>query len=142
MKEQLLALADRCEREEPSAELQQAIGLALGWTWKIGVSTRWFEPNGTEAHRLPDWLHSLDAAVTLVPEWHRWSVETGTMCNAVVHNLEALFPGDRTKVTGRSARPAPALCAAALRARAALCSHDYEAQDDKGWACKLCGHQT
>lgn len=22
------------------------------------------------------------------------------------------------------------------------CAHDYEAEDDKGWRCKLCGHQT
>jgi hypothetical protein len=38
--------------------------------------------------------------------------------------------------------------AAVERARAALahkdktCRHDYEALDDKGWRCKLCGHQT
>lgn len=23
-----------------------------------------------------------------------------------------------------------------------LCKHDYEAEDDKGWRCKLCGHTT
>lgn len=22
------------------------------------------------------------------------------------------------------------------------CAHDYEAHDDKGWGCRLCGHQT
>lgn len=104
----LLALAERCEREEPSYALDCQIEHLCA---------------PERAHFIGNakpYTTSLDAAVTLVPEWHRWSVETGTMCSAVVHNLEALFPGDRTKVTGRSARPAPALCAAALRARAAV----------------------
>jgi hypothetical protein len=39
----------------------------------------------------------------------------------------------------------PGKCRRTDAGRAAIapsCSHDYEAHDDKGWTCKLCGHQT
>lgn len=32
--------------------------------------------------------------------------------------------------------------AAAEDAKRAACEHDYVAEDDKGWHCTLCGHET
>lgn len=121
--DELNALADRCEREEPSAELQQGIGLALGWTWKMGVSRRWFKPTGGEAH-LPDWLHSLDAAVTLVPESRSgcdsWCLDMDNVAEEPRSEARISLDSCKHLFMAVARTPAAALCAAALRAKAAL----------------------
>lgn len=119
-KQTLLALADRCEREEPSRELDIAIELSVvpgavhrqwDYWFRIGL--------GDRVYNAPAYTTSLDAAVGLVPdeaEW--WDVyvekdwgggpakgEIGTLANSWIKTL--------------AKTPALALCAASLRAIAA-----------------------
>jgi hypothetical protein len=101
----LLALADRCEQAAgPDYELDLAI-----WTSLVILSG--FRPSRT------DYTASLDAAVTLVPEGHEWLRKSG-QCMTVYR-----VPADPKEwarhIDARGATPALALCAAALRARAA-----------------------
>lgn len=110
--ESLNALADRVEREEPSFELD---------------STIYEDALPVEEKRrivdLPAYTTSLDAALTLVPEdWTAWEL--------ISHAAKTLFSADLSRLTtcgagedwahGLGRTPALALCAAALRARAAL----------------------
>lgn len=124
----LLALADRCETEEPNPYLASAIlvaaghqtlfrGEKLGWEWRkdgVGVWSSMPRPDT-----------SLDAAVTLRPEGFR-----------IAHGEEYLIRGDwgwtlkasdalpvdydAKYAFGIGKTSALALCAAALRARAAV----------------------
>ena len=98
---QLLALADRCEREEPSRKLDVSISDALGY-----------------AHdgSLPFYTTSLDAAVTLVPEGFIWRVSGSSEGRF----FASLHPAARDAVTGQAKTEPMARCAAALRARAAV----------------------
>lgn len=125
----LLRLADRCEREQPSRELDRAIWLAVvpGATHK---TTHVPHPKGAytieeerQDHRLvivPAYTTSLDAAVTLVPdgaEWHWLAVSSDVMGEPMarvctVENSQHMKPG-------RAMAVALSICAAALRARAA-----------------------
>lgn len=168
MKAELLALADRCEREEASRELDLAIRVALYPTGDVATltgkhrrgldkkpGTAWdFWHNGAlvfevwsgdgqctcnGSHVLPSYTTSLDAALTLVPE--NMLVENlGEMRDAGPLTgmwLAQLCPrGPRRRIAEISAAAlraacdadpcvhaktaALALCAAALRARAAL----------------------
>lgn len=105
---ELLALADRCEREEPSRELD----IAIWSTLNKGIdSTKWIT--------FADFGHSLDAAVTLGPENHEWCVETWearAMGTVRQRHLGSIIQQWRSVAKS----PALALCAAALRARAAI----------------------
>ena len=99
----LRALADRCEREEPSRELGAAIARACGWL----------------GHPVPDnFCTSLDAAVTLVPPGHVWRAGAGRDGYADVAVRGIGFDLDAGHTWAKTA--ALALCAAALRARAAV----------------------
>jgi hypothetical protein len=69
----LRSLADRVEREPPSRELQEAIATALGWECGAdGQSVFWRDP-ATDAWQmgLPEWLTSIDAAASMMPEGWR-----------------------------------------------------------------------
>lgn len=92
----LLALAERCEKEEPSFAMECAIAEAIG------------------AYSTPprNYTVSLDAAVTLVPV-ETWKAEQGDEAGYAVVECGPVFV-----VSAKT--PALALCAAALRARAAL----------------------
>ncbi len=92
----LLALAERCEQAAgPDAGLDLAI-------WTTLLDTPGFQPLSPWR---TDYTVSLDAAVTLVPEGCGWMV----MGNAAKVG----------RLPSRAATAALALCAAALRARAA-----------------------
>lgn len=94
MKDELLALAERCEREQPSYELNDAI-------CKVTA-----DPNGNYAYR--DYVNSLDAAMMLVPEGWSYVITPGQV---------ALIPDDGPgDVRTNAATTALALTAAALRA--------------------------
>jgi hypothetical protein len=94
----------------------------LGWI-DPGKVNRNFSPYGGR-DRYPAYTASLDAAMTLVPEG--WRV--GSMGETVIEGddpwnarlLEKRFDGRAKSAQGDAATPALALCAAALRARAAL----------------------
>jgi len=128
--EAFLALADRCEREEPSRELDYAITLA---TWADGTVENhnararydvWVAagcPTASERSVMgsPDYTTSLDAAVTLVQQPGSWDVDSAGCASATALVGRFLVSDDIERhATGRT--PALALCAAALRARAAL----------------------
>jgi hypothetical protein len=110
----LRALADRCEREEPSvvSDLDWCIHRAVGrsgWSFYAGKS---------------EYTTSIDAAVTLAPEWWRvahleqYLARTGDWGVT----LKAYNPssGDNAYATAIAKTEAMARCAAALRARAAV----------------------
>lgn len=110
--EALNALADRVEREEPSLELEEAIFDALG-----------FEPF---TKPFGNFLRSLDAAVTLVPEGRTWTLESAS------DESSSCVLGRRNWLDCHSIAktPAAALTAAALRARAADMQARAEATSD------------
>lgn len=138
--QEILAVAARCETESPGPYLASAILVAaghqtlfrgdkIGWEWrKDGVGVWSSMPR-------PDL--SLDAAVTLVPEGFDWMVRARGKFNAGVELgedwAERHPPKSGARVwkmataglyAGRegsdAATPVAALCAAALRARAAI----------------------
>ncbi len=128
----LLALAARCEREEPTFALECEIAAA---TYPAGavacIEGVWIvNKRGTPLTPIWEPLHparyttSLDAAVTLVPEGWAWFVEwIGAPFSEGRARL--WIPAQRTQkltvenVNTQAKTPTMALCAAALRARAA-----------------------
>jgi hypothetical protein len=98
-----LALALRCEKEEPSRKLDAEIGSTL-------------EVYSDKGSALYDWplryTTSLDAAVTLVPEGWCWM--TGTSAAVWAGVRQPSFMNIQAKT------PALRLCVGALRARAAM----------------------
>ena len=106
----LLALADRCEQAAgPDAGLDLAI-------WKALSEMPGFK------HPSPIWrfdvTESLDAAVTLVPEGWKWEIYSDGAALLFV-SPRHIDETQRNAVCRNTATPALALCAAALRARAA-----------------------
>jgi hypothetical protein len=138
----LLALAKRCEQAAgPDRELDAEIEACLtgrvthphapGYTlekqdaeWKLA---RLAESGFISSARRParPYTASLDAAVTLVPEGYYWQVANGKRNHSEPQACADLFVahgpnrGDMS-FTVDAATPALALCAAALRARAAM----------------------
>lgn len=117
-----IALAERCEREEPSRELDVEIALALGWQpepdrdWNF-----WIDPTTPDRFRLlRHYTTRLDDALTLVSaDVTAWRVGKGSIAWAVVATGSY---GAKNYVahTAQARTPEGALCAAALRARAAM----------------------
>jgi hypothetical protein len=123
----LLALAARCEQAAgPDRELDQDISRVLlpaaaegiarsryGWSYRVfgpfGWDDEWLET-------LP-FTRSLDAAVTLVPEGHEW-LRKNPQTMTVYREPDDLKEWAQ-HIDARAATSALALCAAALRARAA-----------------------
>jgi len=127
----MISLAERCEAARlPNKALNREVARAVGWGYQTPSEARrsnpaWFHPSdcrdgkpvidslhGTDVWREPlDYLGSLDAAMTLVPEDSRndWSLIGGRYWQAEV--------GDEM---ADAATPALALCAAALKVRAIL----------------------
>lgn len=99
---ELLKLAERCEREGSSWQLDIAIGEAL-FGCKYGTAGA------------PRFSSSLDAAVTLVPENMSWFME--------INNDTAFASLNANRWSAYAKAGAVALCAA-LRARAALAGGD------------------
>jgi hypothetical protein len=108
----LLALAERCEQAAgPDRELDFTID-------------DFMLKHGPEADRIRNpryvlpYTASLDAAVTLVPEGHEW-LRKNEIC-MTVYRVPADLKEWARHIDARGATPALALCAAALRARAAM----------------------
>jgi hypothetical protein len=131
----LFALAERCEREEPSRELDAEIAVALGHhvEWKQANYTMtafpaisWRPPHPYAGMRepCPQWTTSLDAAVTLVPASKPMSRHVHQQDNGSWWvELRDGYCTSYDKVFIASAKTEPmAICAAALRARAAMVS--------------------
>jgi hypothetical protein len=123
----LLALAARCEAEAPSRELDAAIFEATSGA-RAYIKTMPFSAKNAPQDRmitgLPHYTRSLDDDVALIPEGWAWFVEW--IGSPFVEGQARLWiPLQRTQhlrveqVTAEAKTPALALCAAALRARAA-----------------------
>jgi hypothetical protein len=128
----LLTLAERCEQAAgPDRELDAEIALAIGYTREKKGRERiawWRNPKGQQLgydgwHNFPpSFTASLDAAVTLVPEGRAWTVGQNLHHWHWQASINALNDeGNPTSIGfgGPCGWPALALCAAALRARAA-----------------------
>lgn len=130
----LLALADRVERGQPSRELDALVDAAVKYQspeWRIvttGDSGTYRAFKGEDAFIIDEcrerYTSSLDAAVTLVPDGYSWEVRRsgyGDPAQACVWNpRRAPGKGNDIRVThGDGCAPA-ALTAACLRARASL----------------------
>ncbi len=127
----LLALAERCEREEPSRELDAAIFALcppkdVEGRWQVSRHDKALVTRdiGTEFDLRPvepgvRYTSSIDAAVTLVPD----HVETAQILReksgaGTVLLWLSKVREDARIVEGGAKTPALALCAASLRARA------------------------
>jgi hypothetical protein len=128
----LLALAERCEQAVgPNNGLDAEIALAIGYTHERRGTERacwWRTPAGQQLayvgykNHPPFFTGSLDAAVTLVPEGRAWTVGQNLHHWFWQASINALNDdGNPTSIGfgGPCGWPALALCAAALRARAA-----------------------
>jgi hypothetical protein len=111
-----IALAERCEQAAgPDAGLDLAM-------WTTFLDTPGFQPLSPWR---TDYTASLDAAVTLVPEGYYWQAANGKRRHSEPQACADLFVahgpnrGDMS-FTADAATAALALCAAALRARAAM----------------------
>ena len=118
----LLALADRVEAATgPDREMDAEIAFAVGWRKSRG---EWWKPPGGEwGLVLPTFTASLDAALSLVPEGWRWSVDfTQRAPYQDCGRADLYAPGSGYKPADvqdvYAATPALALTAAALRALA------------------------
>jgi hypothetical protein len=123
-----LALADRCEQAAgPDRKLDGAVWCAANGypfvKWD-GAGAVWRGADGSiqhrAAYRVPPYTASLETAIALVPEgceWLRKNPESMT-----VYRVPDDLKEWAQHIYGRGATPALALCAAALRARAA--AHD------------------
>lgn len=125
MSADLIELAERCEAATGAdTKLEREIAEALGWRHvrNKGPESEWFPyvwvaPDGKcdADETYPDYTASIDAALTLVPEGWNWQVGKGNHCWSAVY--QGAPPSMR--VDPIAATPALAICAAALRARAA-----------------------
>lgn len=124
--ELLKALAARCGREEPSSELNRAIWLAVtpGATFKTShvkhthSDAEWDIDEAREASGrlvgVPNYGESLDAAVSLVPDWLEWQVIGGGRESKGRFAATVRLEEDIWEHEGDGASAALALCAAAL----------------------------
>lgn len=111
----LLALADRIEAAEgPDRELDAAIALAIRYQDCLPCDFNGIKARTGGILNAPAFTASLDAAMTLVPEG--W---TGVIdLTGAAKLIDARYPNREVRALA-CATPALALCAAALRARAA-----------------------
>jgi len=124
----LLALAERCEQATgPDGMLDYKIALAAGYRFEMREyekRKRWRDSKGVRCSGLttdgapPRFTASLDAAVTLVPEGHEW-LRKNPQTMTVYREPDDLKEWAQ-HIDAGTATSALALCAAALRARAAL----------------------
>jgi hypothetical protein len=119
----LLELATRCETAEgPDRALDAEIALTQGWTAHAGDN--WIGPLGQIC--VSPWTGSIDAALSLVPEGWAWSVvyERERELSGKPPFFADARNGYRSSYDQApmawAATPALALCAAALKARAAI----------------------
>jgi hypothetical protein len=125
-REKLIELAERCEKaSEPDRETEARIAMELAWRkTTLGQAGRvWYDQDGNLEAVPPKYTASLDAALTLLPEGSEWRLERRfskamSPAYASVWNPGATDVDFHANAHGKS--PALALCAAALRARAAM----------------------
>ncbi len=122
----LIELAERCERAEgPDYQLDGDIARAMGWSYRQreGFSHwQWYSQGKTDAPLSegeirvcpPAYTTSIDAALSLVPEGWCFEVTNFDTFATVFAGL-----GSAPKASAGGDTPALALCAAALKARAA-----------------------
>lgn len=119
----LLALAARCECEEPSYDLDEAIGVATGWKrHEPPYADDWINPNDHRGDRL--WMmarftSSRDAAATLQPDgWKAREIWQGANEAGQDGWIALYYHPDHDIVGGWAETEAMARCVAGLQARA------------------------
>lgn len=123
----LLQLAERCEREAPSRELDADIFETVGGDAWERAYRRAQEPCGCPHDtavkdarwRSPRYTTGLEAAVTLVPEDWTWSAGVAAGVPTRHQPWAEMYRGLYAAQRSSAATTALALSAAALRARAA-----------------------
>jgi hypothetical protein len=116
----LIELAARCEAAEgPDRELDALISVAVDDGCGIRWHDLWFFTFAT-GNSPPLYTASLDAALTLLPPGSLWaggSMEEGPFARLLWPRADGTYVGNYLEITATT--PALALCAAALRAKAA-----------------------
>lgn len=115
----LRELADRCEAATgPDRELDGAVLIAIGHAQRRGSFTFWMNAAGSTNELVgsgcPRYTASLDAAMTLVPEPHKWAITASSHDGGWQAWVWQIEGGPNWH---EAATPALALTAAALRAR-------------------------
>jgi hypothetical protein len=122
-------IIERLEKAEwPYIELERDLALALGWkhvrTDGHDEPFAWQAPDGTHHDEYPDWLTSIDAAMTLVPEGRKVTLEHEPNCGFAMAGYAQARVYEPNKRDGFSVAEAStlalALCIAALKARASM----------------------
>ena len=112
----LLDLADRVEREDTSAKLDEDVALAMGWDNKAEVF--WHAPTASDWQiGCPAFTSSIDAAELLRPKgWGIRGVQNfgGAWCYVFMRNGTDLFEAHADAITEPRARTAAALRATAV----------------------------
>ncbi len=128
--QQLVILAERCETyvksemwmtgKDADQALNEAIAVAKGMKRTVAVGHEVLGNVRMVPAYLPNFVNSIDAAVTLVPKGWAW------MCGCTMGEgfFADIAPTDESEIEAdgimaNAASPALALCAASLRARAA-----------------------
>lgn len=124
MTDELLKLAERCEKATgPDREIDGDIQIEIDPLCHSVTAADIFSESGHYVGRLLAYTASLDAAMTLVPEGFEFAVGSGrraAMSETMKRPWGNVFaPDDIGSPADNAATPALALCAAALRARAA-----------------------
>lgn len=110
-------LIERVERAEgPERRLNADLLLALGW---FGDKKGALDPKGNRVSTIPDYLGSVDAAMTLLGPEAFWRLgHDGEGPDPALFKAEVLSPMlHRLPYVSICATPALALCAASLKAR-------------------------
>lgn len=127
---ELLALAEQCENASgPDRVLDAAIMGLFTNSVESDNGEWWWGPHDAPPQRVPAFTASLDAALALVPEGMAWSVGQNVHHKHWLARVQIIDADGGPTSVGRcegAATPALALCAAALRARAASAPDELE----------------
>lgn len=124
MKELLQRLsADKSPSRDRDAEIFISVTpgvLEAGRIDRLGGLVGWWPRDAPyqSAREVPQYTVSIDAALLLIPEWHRWRVGCGRRVQYIA-SVEPTVADHGISVGETDSTPAIALCIAALKAREA-----------------------
>lgn len=118
----LLKLAERCEAATaPDRDLDRLILKECGWLEVVSFAYSWQDPQGQMQKDAPRPTASLDAAMTLIDDSEIWGVskQEHNPGRDYYYHASVMPFGPKPWHEAKAGTAALALCAAALRARAA-----------------------
>lgn len=103
-----------------NADIASAVGWSPGPAWsRYGDAANWRIDGHVETMRFPpNYTESIDTALLLLPEWHRWKMGCGRYVQYIAEVQGTKRPHEGWYVGECDSSPAIALCIAALKARA------------------------